>query len=106
MLHLSFNKILLSKLALLIGISSMYGLPSNAQTNRSDSDLLRNIQIGQDKDWNFPSETESISVQDDLQELGEYSISEPEPELVEREEKWGNAGDKEPHSAEFKIYGH
>lgn len=86
----------------------IYSLPLNAQTNTSEYDVLNNIEIEENIDWTFSSEDESISIKDDLKELGDYSISESELEedleLTEEEPKWGNRGDVEDLSIEAEIY--
>ncbi|MDJ0636923.1 MAG: hypothetical protein QNJ34_27340 [Xenococcaceae cyanobacterium MO_188.B29] len=89
-------------------ILSTYSLPLNAQTNTSEYDFLKDNTTEANIDWNFSSEEESISIKDDLKELGEYSISEPDSdtEIVEEEQKWGNRGDVEDFSIETEVYDH
>ena len=98
------TKYLISAIALTTGILGICSLQINAQTNTSESDFLRDIQVGKDIEWTFPSENESISVKDDIRELGDYSISESDPELIDEEQEWGNTGDVKDHSVEFEIY--
>ena len=69
-------------LAVFLGIS----LPLNAQTNSLESDFLKDIEAGENMEWNFSSSDEPISVKDDLKELGDYSISESDPIDFELEE--------------------
>ncbi len=86
----------------------IYSLPLNAQTNTSEYDFLNNIETEENLDWSFSSEDESISIKDDLKELGNYSISESELEedleLTDEDPKWGNRGDVEDLSIEAEVY--
>ncbi|MGK7951256.1 MAG: hypothetical protein AB4368_21350 [Xenococcaceae cyanobacterium] len=86
----------------------IYSLPLNAQTNTSEYEVLNNIETEENIDWSFSSEDESISIKDDLKELGDYSISESELEedleLTEEDPKWGNRGDVEDLSIEAEVY--
>ncbi len=86
----------------------IYSLPLNAQANTSEYDFLNNIETEENIDWSFSSEDESISIKDDLKELGDYSISESELEedleLTDEDPKWGNRGDVEDLSIEAEVY--
>lgn len=88
-------------------IASLYSLPINAQTTIANADLLQDIEAGEDVNWSFSSEEESISIKDDLEELREYNLSEEEDstdvELTE-EKSWGNRGDVEDRSVEVEVY--
>lgn len=80
---------------------------ANAQTNTSDGFEFDKIEVGEDSGWDFKSENETISVQDDLQELKQYSISDSEDtdvRLVEEERRWGNQGDAEDYSIKTDVY--
>lgn len=94
-----------------IAIGTMFGiysLPLNSQTNTSEYDFLNNIETEENLEWSFSSEDESISIKDDIKELGDYSISESELEevieLSDEDPKWGNRGDVEDLSIEAEVY--
>lgn len=99
-------------LAIFIGttLASIYSLPLNAQTNTvADSGgILEDVEAGENLNWGFTSENESISVKDDIQELENYRISESSSEedieLIEDTRKWGNRGDIEDYSVEVEVY--
>ena len=102
------NKQFLIQAIALGTILHIYSLPLNAQTSTSEYDFLKDSKTEANSDWNFSSEEESISIEDDLEELGEYSISEPDSdtEIIEEEPKWGNRGDVEDFSIETEVYDH
>ena len=82
---------------------------SIAQTEPSQSLEFERIQVGEDTDWEFKGENESISVEDDLEQLQDYSISgseESDVRLTESERRWGNRGDAEDYTIETEVYGY
>ena len=82
-------------------------LSLNAQTTASDEISFEDIEAGQDGSWDFSSEDETISIQDNLEELREYDISSPydsELKLTEEERRWGNTGDRPDYTLETEIY--
>lgn len=93
-------------LAIFLGIS----LPLNAQTNSLESDFLKDIEVGENVEWNFSSSDESISIEDDLNELGDYSISESDPLDFELEENGQRLNTRrypqyiERYSIETEVY--
>lgn len=105
MLDNSKNIIQFSTIALgLIAISSFF--PANAQADTSDFQFDK-IEVEEDAAWSFNSEDEATSVEDDLQELKEYSISKPDDSdvrLVDEDRLWGNRGNVEDYSLETDIY--
>ena len=88
-------------------LTTLYCLPLNAQTRTTQSNP-ENWELRENSNWTFSSENESISVQDDLEELEEYSISEPNTEtnleISEENRRWGNRGDVENYSIEVEVY--
>ena len=84
-----------------------YDIPLNTETRTTQSNT-ENWELREKTDWSFSSENESISIQDDLEELEEYSISEPNTEtdleISEENRRWGNRGDVENYSIEVEVY--
>ncbi len=91
----------ISSLAIAFGatLTTLYCLPLNAQTRITQSNT-ENWELREKTDWTFSSENESISIQDDLEELKEYSILEPNTETdleiseKKKNRKWGNRRDE------------
>ncbi len=82
-------------------------LPLNAQTKISQSGYLEDIQAGKDEEWNFSGVDESLSIEDEIQELGEYRISEPQLldlEATVENNKWGDERFIERYYLEAEIY--
>ena len=87
--------------------------PTHAQSRTSESFNFEELTIGDERNWNFSSEDERISIQDDLKELKEYDISGTEyfdVRLIEERrrrlgiKRWGNRGDRSYYSIEDRIY--
>ena len=81
----------------------------NAQTRSADSFDFEQLQTGENLNWSFSSEEETISIQDNLLELNEISISKSDDtniRLVDENSNkpWGNRGDKEAYSFEAEVY--
>lgn len=92
----------------LLSFSLGVPLSLNAQTT-SENISFEDIEAGNDGSWNFSSENETISIQDNLQELREYDISTPydsEVELVEKDPRWGwdNRGSRPDYTLETEVY--
>lgn len=105
---LTNNMMQLGAIALL-SFSVSVPLSVNAQSTTSESIPFEDIEAGQDGSWNFSSEDETISIQDNLQELREYDISTPydsEVELVEKDPRWGwdNRGSRPDYTLETEVY--
>ncbi len=84
----------------------VYSLPISAQTN-NDEVNIEDWNISSDTEWDFSSEDESVSVKDQLKQLGEYNSSQPDPrdiKLLQENHRWGNQGDVEDYSLETDIY--
>jgi hypothetical protein len=103
---------LLRAIAIAIGatLASIYSLPLNAQSDRLDNNIFQeSITPKKNFNWSFPSEDESTSLQDNVQKLREYSVSESNTEaedlqLTENTQKWGNRGDVEDRSFKVEVY--
>jgi hypothetical protein len=109
MLKLSTTVLNLIAIAIGTTLTSIYNLPLNAQNNQlEDNNFQENITPQKDLNWRFSSENESRSLQDNLQNLEEYSISELNSEadlkLTENTPKWGNRGDVEDRSFKIEVY--
>ena len=80
---------------------------ANAQTSTSDSFEFDKIELGEDRNWNFQSENESTSIQDDIRELKQYNISDTEDtgvRLIEEDRRWDNRGDAEDYLIKTDVY--
>lgn len=102
---LNITRHILCVCAIAVGFS----LPAVAQTDSNGSFDFNKIEVGEDRDWEFKSENESASVQDDLGELQEYSLSDvddTEVRLIKEDRRWGNVGDTEDYSIETEVYGY
>ncbi|MGF1588162.1 MAG: hypothetical protein ACFCU7_02780 [Pleurocapsa sp.] len=99
--------------ALALGIiaANFFSLPlkaQTAQTNTSEADLFKDIKAGENINWSYSSEDETISIQDSLEELGEYNVSDSAEDagvqLREEDRRWGNRGDAKDYYFEAEIY--
>ena len=87
-----------------------YSLPLNAQTRTSNKTMFENIEAGEEG-WNFISEEETISIQDNLNQLEDYSIYNSEFDsdirLIEENQRWLDGGERPnypDYSLETDIY--
>ncbi|MBE9045065.1 hypothetical protein IQ255_11730 [Pleurocapsales cyanobacterium LEGE 10410] len=108
MLTILNNIVPLRAIAFGFTLATIYSLPLVAQTDTPE-DLFEDIQAGENATWNFTSEEETLSIENNLEELGEYSISNSELdtniELKEENRRWGNnLGGPEEYSIETEIY--
>jgi|GEM_PF-5307195 len=91
--------------AIALGLTAFNTISSaQAQTNTVDSFQFDKIELEEDN-WNFQSENETVSIQDNLQDLRQYSIDDlvdTDVRLVEK--KWGNRGDVDDYSIKTNIY--
>ena len=95
-----------SAIALGIIVVNFFTLPANAQTDTSESFNFEEIGIGENADWNFTSENETISIEDEIENLEEFDISDsndPDTRLIEKR-GWGNRGARPEYSVETTIY--
>lgn len=96
--------------AIALGIiaANFFSLPLKAQTNTSEADLFEDITAGEDINWGYSSEDETISIQDSLEELEGYNVSDSaedvDVQLREEERRWGNRGDAKDYYFEAEIY--
>ena len=86
-------------LAIVLGliVANASSLPLNAQTRTLNDTMFQNIEAGEDG-WNFNSEEETKSMQDNLKELEDYSIldsnSDSDIRLVEEDRRWREEGER------------
>ena len=85
-------------------------LPLNAQTRTLNDTMFQNIEAGKDG-WNFISEEETKSIQDNLNQLEDYRIlddnSDSSIRLVEQQRRWRKQGERPnypDYSLETDIY--
>jgi len=84
-----------------------FSFPLAAQTEPSTTPEFGTIEVGEDRGWEFKSENESISIEDDLGDLQDYSISDSEDSdvrLIEENRRWNNRGNTKDYSIETEIY--
>ena len=86
-------------------IVANYSLPLNAQTRTLKDTMLQDIEAGEEG-WNFISEEETKSIQDNLKELEDYSIldsnSDSDLRLVEEDPRWREQGER-PNYPEYLL---
>ena len=108
-----------SVIALGFLLTGVYSVQANAQTNVSQSTVnsstpvnnsipngyLEGIEAG-DSTWGFSSESESKSLDDNLNKLGQYNVSDSESDkkdvIINR--SWGNQGDIKDRSIAAPVY--
>lgn len=86
-----------------------FSLSVVAQADPNASFEFDKIEVGEETGWEFKSENEPISVQDDLKDIQEYSLSDSEDndvQLLREERRWGNRGDVRDYSIETEVYGY
>lgn len=94
-------------IALGLSLATVCSLPLAAQTKASDN-FFEDIQL-RDTNWNFTSEDETLSIENNLKELGEYNISNTDldttVELKEEKRRWSNnLGGPEEYMIETEVY--
>ena len=101
MLTTAKSAIHLSAIVLGTIVVNFSALPSNAQSTTADSFNFEEITVGDEDNWNFSSEDETVSIRDNLKELREYDISGVEYFDVRsiqrrnwRNRRGGNQGDR------------
>jgi len=86
---------------------------ANAQSRTADSFNFDKITVGNESNWNFSSEDETVSIRDNLQNLREYDLSNIENfdlRLIRERrrrlgiKRWGNKGDRSYYSIEDGVY--
>lgn len=108
-------------IALSFLLTGFYSVQANAQSNLSqytqdsstpvadpissdDSDYLNDIKAG-DSPWGFSSASESKSLDNNLNQLGQYNIStEQEQKNINIERTWDKFGSGEQYSVSIPIY--
>ncbi|WP_319418683.1 hypothetical protein [Pleurocapsa sp. FMAR1] len=126
MLTTSNTKFIRKYIAIALGLllTSVYSVQANAQTNPSqstgnssttpagnstpndyNSGYLEGIEAGH-SNWGFSSASESKSLDNNLNKLGQYNISESDSDkkdvIINR--SWGNQGDVKNRSVETPVY--
>ena len=108
--HFNLN-VLRSGLAIALGIiaASIYSSPLHAQTRTLKETMLDDIEVGKDEGWNFISEEETISIQNNLKELGDYSILDRNQDsgdlrLVEEDRRWESPNNRPDYTLETDVY--
>ena len=101
-------------LAIVLGVIAINSaMPANAQSRTADSFNFDEISVGEENNWNFSSEDETVSIRDNLQQLREYDLSDIENFDVrlirERRrrlgiKRWGNRGDRSYYSIDDGFY--
>jgi hypothetical protein len=91
-------------------VANVHSSPLKAQTNTSNDTMFQNIEAGEEG-WNFVSEEETRSIQDNLKELEDYSILnsnlDSEVRLVEEDRRWRKQGQRPnypDYSLETEVY--
>ena len=96
----------LSAIAIGISIINFPMLKTNAQSTTADSFNFEEISIGDDSGWNFSSEDETASLRDEIQNLGEYNISDTNNfnvKLVQENPAWANKTGRPYYYIENRI---
>ena len=92
-------------IALGLIVANACSLPLNAQTRTLNDTMFQNIDAGEEG-WNFISEDETKSIQDNLNQLEEYSIldanSDSDIRLVEEDPRWRQQGER-PNYPEYLL---
>ena len=94
--------------AVALGIISISFSPqiSKAQNTTADSFNFDDIAVEREDGWQFTSENETISLQDEIQELGEYRVSGAENfdvKLIQGNRRGGSSSDFPSYSVEDKA---
>lgn len=68
--------------------------------------FLEDIQVGENLNWNFSSEDETRSIEDELKKVSELNLSQSESDvrIIEEDQKWGNRGDVEDYKFKIDVY--
>ena len=97
----------LSAIALGTIAVSFATLPTKAQSNTSESFNFEQIDVEEEIEFDFLGENETISVEDELQNLEEYSISESDDfdgKLIEENKNRANKGAQPRYRVNTEIY--
>lgn len=105
--NFSLNTLALSS-AIALGtlLAIIYGLPANAQTNTKEPSYLEDIEAGKDSEWNFSGTSESVSIEDRIPNLQEYSIDDldsTDVELVEKSRRRDTRRGIKDYSVEVEV---
>ena len=78
----------------------------HAQNTTADSFNFDEITAGGEDEWTFPSENETVSLKDEIQQLGDYNISDADNfsvKLVQENRTWANKGDRPYYYIENRV---
>ena len=106
MLTTTKNQVRLSAIVLGIVFASFPVLKSEAQDTTAESFSFDSIIVGNEEGWQFPSENETVSLQDEIKELGDYSVSDADNfriELIQQNTTLVNQGDRPTYYIENRI---
>ena len=104
MLTIARNVVSLGTITL--GLIAFTSFSANAQTNTSESFKFESIELGE-TNWKFSSENETTSIQDNLKELNEYSISDSEDvdiRITDEAPRFNNRGELEDFSVDADVF--
>ena len=86
-------------------VANVYSSPIHAQTRTLNNTMFDNIEAGEEG-WNFISEEETISIQDNLNQLEDYSIinsnSDSDLRLIEQNRRWSKQGER-PNYPDYSL---
>ncbi len=102
----------LSTIAIVTIVANVSAISTYAQSTTADSFNFEELSAGGEGGWNFSSENETVSIKDDLRQLGDYDISGVESfniRLTPRNRRrlgigrWANKGDRPYYSLDNRI---
>ena len=103
----------LSAIALITLGANAIALPTNAQSRTADSFKFDEITAGGKGEWDFSNVDETFSIQNNLNELGEYDVSATESydiRLIRQRrrrlgiKRWGNRGDRSYNIVDYDFH--
>ena len=103
----------LSAIALITLGANAIALPANAQSRTADSFNFDEITAGGKGEWDFSNVDNTLSIKNNLNELGEYDVSATESydiRLIRQRrrrlgiKRWGNRGDRELNIVDYDFY--
>lgn len=78
-----------------------------SKAQNKPAELPTKIEVGETKNWDFSSENQEISIEDDLRELGKYQISKSDllnVEINKENHKWYNQNYSRRYTLEAEVY--
>ena len=92
--------------ATVLGLLMINSAVVHAQSDVSEGFEFDKLGV-EESNWNFSSEDESVSVQDDIRELEEFGLVNTEDSdvrIIEEKRRWGNRGDAEDYKIQTDVY--